>query len=176
MKTKPITAAFLLTGLMATAAVAQIQPSPPVAQPPLSSTGAGAAGPSFLTQNTLGVVRASDLIGRDVMGPNNEDVGEVEDILLDPTGQVAAFVIELDGAFGLGDREVAVPLSAVRVNPIDTTATTGTIPGAGLPASTPEGQEVRNENRISRILALDRIMLTIPVDQLRSAPAFDDDD
>jgi sporulation protein YlmC with PRC-barrel domain len=177
MTMKLIAAGLLCSTLFAPAALAQAQTPPAGNAPaPTGSVDAGSAGNQFITQQTQGVLRASDLIDKDIVGPNNEDVGEIEDIVLDRNGRVAAFIIEVDGALGIGDREIAVPASAVQVDPVDTTASTGTIRGAGLPASTPQGEQVRNQLPISRVLSPDRIMLTMPVDQLKSIPEFEDDD
>jgi sporulation protein YlmC with PRC-barrel domain len=168
-----IAAGLLCSTLLASAALAQSQP-----QQPLGSTDAGQANTGFITQGALGGLRASDLIGEDVVGANNEEVGEIEDIILDRSGRVVGFVIDMEDGPGIGEREIAVPLQALQVDPVDSTVSTGTIPSAGLPASTQEGQQARDQNRIGRVLTPERIILTIPTDQLRSAPAFagSDDD
>jgi sporulation protein YlmC with PRC-barrel domain len=130
----------------------------------------------FITQQTSGVLRVSDLIGKDIVGPNGEDVGEIEDIVLDRDGRVAAFVIETDGTMGFGDHTIAVPAQSVQVDPVDTTVSTGTIRGSGLPASTPQGEQMRSDLTISSVLMPDRIMMSIPADQLKAAPEFEEDD
>ncbi len=108
MKMKLIAAGLLCSTVVASAALAQA-PTPPAgnAQPPTGSVDAGSATNQFITQQTSGVLRASDLIGEDIVGPNGEDVGEIEDVVLDRNGRVAAFIIEMDDAPGLGDRTIA---------------------------------------------------------------------
>jgi len=181
MRTKLMAAGLLCSTLLAPMALAQTQAQPPAptagnTQPPTGSTDPGPANGQFITQEgSQGVLRLSDLMGQDVVGTNNETIGEIEDIVLDRNGRVAAFVVEVEGALGIGGREVAIPAHAVQVDPVDTTVSTGTVQGQGLPPSTPGGQQARQDMQISRVLTPDRIVVTIPVDQLKSAPAFDED-
>ncbi|MXQ09969.1 PRC-barrel domain-containing protein [Microvirga makkahensis] len=178
MNAKTVATGLFMACILSSAGMAQPQPRSPQPndQQPLGATGAPAASTGLVAQGTTGVLRTSDLIGRNVAGSGNEDIGEIEDIILDSKGQIAAFVIEVEEALGLGDREIAVPAFSFRIDPIDTTASTGTIQGAGLPASTAEGQQTREDSRISKVLTPDRITLTIPAEQLKSMPAFEDDD
>jgi hypothetical protein len=174
MRTKLVAAGLLSSALLASAAMAQA-PAPPAgsAGAPTGSMDAGAVSTQFITQQTPGVLRASDLMGQSVFGTDDKDIGEIEDVILDTSGRIAAFVIELED--GLGDREIAVPAHSVQIDPVDTTVSTGTIRSQGLPASTPQGQRTRQDATISNVLTPKRIVLTIPVDQLKSAPEFDDD-
>ena len=169
MRTKWVASGLLSVTVVATAAMAQA-PSPPT-----GSADSGSANTQFITQATTGVLRVSDLLGQSVFGPDGKDIGEIEDVVLDRNGRIAAFVIEVEGGLGAGDREVAVPAHAVQVDPADTTASTGTIRSEGLPASTAEGQQARRDMTISNVLTPERVILTIPADQLKSAPEFDDD-
>jgi PRC-barrel domain len=160
MKTMLMTAGLLCSSLLASAAMAQTS-TPPAANQPSSSPSATASGPSgFLTHLGPGSMLVFDLMDQDVAGPDNKDIGEIEDVILDRTGRVMALVVEVDE--GLGDRTVAVPMSAIQFNTAD--ATTGSVPGAGQTAGTPAA---RSDDI--------RIVLNIPADQLKSAPEFDDD-
>ena len=49
----------------------------------------------------------------DIVTPDGEKIGEVEEILIDSDGVPAGFLIEIGGFFGLADSEVAVPLGAL---------------------------------------------------------------
>ncbi|CAM3795488.1 hypothetical protein RHSA111115_07145 [Rheinheimera salexigens] len=53
-------------------------------------------------------MHASNLIGMNVKTANNEDIGEVQDLLIDSNGQVAAIVVSVGGFLGIGDKDVAV--------------------------------------------------------------------
>ncbi|MBP0481629.1 PRC-barrel domain-containing protein [Sagittula salina] len=58
-------------------------------------------------------VTVRDLEGMEVFA-NGESVGEVEDILADATGRPISAVIEVGGFLGIGEREVALPLSDLK--------------------------------------------------------------
>jgi sporulation protein YlmC with PRC-barrel domain len=52
----------------------------------------------------------SEIEGMDVYTTGDENIGEVEDVLGDDTGQIKAFVVEIsDGVFDLDPRKVVVP-------------------------------------------------------------------
>jgi uncharacterized protein YrrD len=44
--------------------------------------------------------------GTDVVGSDNEKIGDVSDILFDKSGKVEAFVISVGGVLGVGAKEV----------------------------------------------------------------------
>jgi len=63
-----------------------------------------------------GVLRADALIGRDVRNARNEDLGEVDDVVLGTAeGSQSYAVVAYGGFLGLGEEQVAVPLSALRI-------------------------------------------------------------
>ena len=155
MKKTTLTAGLLFSALMASTAIAQTSPAP--ASPPSSTTGASAA-PGFLTRLEPGQILASRIMDADVLGADDKDIGDVEDVVLDRSGKVVGLVIEVEK--GLGDRTVALPLSAFQMNAADAT-TTGSVRTGGASAA-------RNDDDM-------RIVVTMPVDQLKAAPEFDDD-
>jgi putative membrane protein len=60
-------------------------------------------------------VLASDLRGTRVKGPNNENIGDINDILLDRNGQVVAAIVGVGGFLGIGEKSVAVPFKALEI-------------------------------------------------------------
>lgn len=58
---------------------------------------------------------ADRLIGMDVHGANDEDVGEVGDVLIGGDGQVQAVIIDVGGFLGLGEKPVAVSLENLMI-------------------------------------------------------------
>ena len=63
-----------------------------------------------------GVLRADALIGRDVRNTANDDLGEVDDVVLDTgEGGHSYAVVAYGGFLGLGEEQVAVPLSALSI-------------------------------------------------------------
>ena len=51
---------------------------------------------------------ADKLEGARVYGPNDEDVGEVNRLILDNNGQVTRIVLDVGGFLGMGERQIAV--------------------------------------------------------------------
>ncbi|MBJ6124892.1 PRC-barrel domain-containing protein [Microvirga splendida] len=153
---KLLTAGLLGSTLLASAAMAQTAPST-TAQP---SSGANApAGMNFMTRLEAGQMLVSKIMDEDVVGADNKDIGDLEDLVFDRSGRIVAVVVEVDE--GLGDRTVALPVSAVQMNGPDA-ATTGSVQGSS-PNSARSSDDMR-------------IVVTMPVDQLKSAPEFEEDD
>jgi sporulation protein YlmC with PRC-barrel domain len=59
--------------------------------------------------------RASEATGMDVYNRAGENIGEVEEILIDGDGRVAAAVIGVGGFLGVGERRVAVAYSSLEM-------------------------------------------------------------
>jgi hypothetical protein len=53
--------------------------------------------------------------GTDVVGPNNEKIGDVNDILFDKEGKVHALIIGVGGFLGIGQKEVALGVASFDV-------------------------------------------------------------
>jgi sporulation protein YlmC with PRC-barrel domain len=53
-------------------------------------------------------LRASDLIGMDVYNTNNDDIGEIKDLIIEDGKNLKAIVIDVGGFLGAGERTVAV--------------------------------------------------------------------
>jgi hypothetical protein len=53
--------------------------------------------------------------GTNVVGPNNEKIGDVSDILFEKNGSVAAFVIGVGGFLGIGAKDVALTPASFQV-------------------------------------------------------------
>ena len=51
----------------------------------------------------------------EVYNAAGEQIGEIEDILIAPAGDVMALVIETEGFLGLGDKDVVVGLDQVEL-------------------------------------------------------------
>jgi len=53
-------------------------------------------------------VRAEDLIGTTVYGANEETIGEIGDVVLTADGKIDAYIIDVGGFLGIGEKEVAI--------------------------------------------------------------------
>ena len=63
------------------------------------------------------MVRASELIGANIKNDQGEDVGEIEDLVIDSqNGRVGYAAVSYGGFLGMGERYIAIPLSALRWN------------------------------------------------------------
>ena len=55
--------------------------------------------------------------GTDVVGTNNEKIGDVGDVLFDKDGKVLAYVISVGGFLGIGSKDVAIMPSSFQMMP-----------------------------------------------------------
>jgi sporulation protein YlmC with PRC-barrel domain len=108
---KTVTAALALM-LMAPAALAQGTTTAPDHTPAQVNPTPGAQ-PWYMHQGSE--MRASKLIGTNVKNDAGESIGEINEVVLDKAGKVAAVVIGVGGFLGIGEREVAVNFSSLRM-------------------------------------------------------------
>ena len=86
--------------------------APPTAKPPASGRVTG----STARAATGVVVRAKSIAGMAVKNPADEDLGKVEDVVIDmETGSVRYAAIAFGGFLGVGDKLFAVPFKALHV-------------------------------------------------------------
>lgn len=53
-------------------------------------------------------VHVSDLMGADISTTGDEDVGSVDDLIIDDDGQIVAVVVGVGGFLGMGQKDVAI--------------------------------------------------------------------
>jgi sporulation protein YlmC with PRC-barrel domain len=64
------------------------------------------------------VLSASTIEGDKVVNRQEEDLGEIKDLMIDlESGRVAYAVLEFGGLLGLGSKLFAVPITAMQVDP-----------------------------------------------------------
>jgi sporulation protein YlmC with PRC-barrel domain len=64
------------------------------------------------------VLSAESLIGDKVVNPQGEDLGKIEEIMIDMgSGQVNYAVLSFGGIFGIGDKLFAIPWKLLRLDP-----------------------------------------------------------
>ncbi len=62
-------------------------------------------------------IKASTIIGTNVVNPKGDHLGDVKEIVIDPrTGKVAYAVVTFGGFLGLGEKLFAIPFSALEYN------------------------------------------------------------
>lgn len=101
---------------------------------------------------------SSNLTGTTVVSANGDTIGDINDIVIDRSGQIAAVVVGVGGFLGIGEKNVAVPFRALEINQNNSGMTTGS---AAQPSST-----------ISNATGRNQIVLKMSKADLQSAPAF----
>ncbi len=90
-------------------------------------------------------IRASKLLGLKIQNSQNESIGRIEDVVLDPSSARIQYVAVTYGGFlGLGDKLFAVPMQAIKI-------------------------QQNPDNRDQIILVLD-----VTIDQMQGAKGFDE--
>jgi len=144
-------------GLMMSGALAQTAPQPmepPAASPPaatapakpdvtVTAPGTGGSAQIVNTQKSDQWL-ASKFNGTDVIGNDNEKIGDVSDILFDKAGKIEAFIVSVGGFLGMGAKDVALAPTSFDVIP---------------------GDKSKNE--------ADKLKLSMTKDQLKQAASFE---
>ena len=63
-------------------------------------------------------VDATGVLGRSVRDADGRDIGRIVDVVVEPSGQPDAVVVDTGGFMGVGARRVAVDWAAVHVPPV----------------------------------------------------------
>jgi hypothetical protein len=113
-----------MSGLMITGAMAQVT-NPPATTPPTANSPAATQSndAKFIPMQGMNWV-FSKFKGTDVLGPDNTHVGDVNDLLFDKNGKVLGVIVGVGGFLGIGEKNVAIDLSAFQVVPPDTNSNT----------------------------------------------------
>lgn len=64
-------------------------------------------------------IKADDLIGKDIHNAAGEEIGEVESVIIDGSGKVAAVIVGVGGFLGIGERDVAIDWQSLQMNKAD---------------------------------------------------------
>ncbi len=71
----------------------------------------------FVTVPSSGAWRVSDFEGKSVYGSDGESIGSISDVLVSQDGSVNAVIIGVGGFLGIGQKDVAVDMSALQLGP-----------------------------------------------------------
>jgi len=123
-------AAALVAGTMTTGAMAQDQrlnedtgmtpaPATPGMDMPATGSDTTAAPTTPMGDRNIlsefGATSAEELIGSTVYSNQDDDLGEVSDVVVSGTGQVDAIVIDVGGFLGIGAKPVALEVTSVDI-------------------------------------------------------------
>ena len=111
MKAPVVTLASAVMLMSCSLALAQTTPAPAPQAPPVART---QDGQPMWYSHQADEMRASKLIGTNVLNAANETVGSINEIVLGKDGRVAAVIIGVGGFLGIGEREVAVNFNSIR--------------------------------------------------------------
>jgi sporulation protein YlmC with PRC-barrel domain len=113
-------------------ALAQAPATPPASSPPAASetkSDMKAGDAQFVAAQKPDQWVASKFKGTDVLGPDNQKVGDVSDILFDKNGtKIDAYIVSVGGFLGMGAKDVALAPSAFQTVPGDPNSTTNSSP------------------------------------------------
>jgi hypothetical protein len=112
-----------VSALMISGALAQA--NPPAIPPAAKSDSAEVKSPKFIQTQGADKWVFSRFKGTDVLGPDNAKVGSVTDLLFDKSGKIDGFIVGVGGFLGIGEKNVAIDMSAFQVVPYSA-GTTGT--------------------------------------------------
>jgi sporulation protein YlmC with PRC-barrel domain len=73
-----------------------------------------AQAPQIMSSVPAQSVTVTDWYKQSVYDPSNSKIGEIMDVLLSADGKVNALIIGVGGFLGMGEKDVAVPFSAVK--------------------------------------------------------------
>jgi sporulation protein YlmC with PRC-barrel domain len=122
-----------LAGSLLLASVAFAQT--PTATDKADKADAAASSTSMTSSSFQGTWRASKLAGLNVYNDSNENVGSINDLLMDKSGSVKAAVISVGGFLGVGARLVAVPFDKMKFVDEPVAMSNAAAPAGTRPAS-----------------------------------------
>jgi PRC-barrel domain len=85
--------------------------SPPAKQPEVAPKPAGEGIPALVVDGD----QMMGILGRQVRSSAGEDMGRIVDVIIDRSARVRAAVIDFGGFLGVGNRQIAVAWSAIRL-------------------------------------------------------------
>src|ERR1700743_103166 len=95
-------------------------PTPaPTAQSATTTAPSAAGSGQFVNSQRQDQFLASKFKGTDVLGTDDQKIGDVSDILFDKDGKIQAYVIGVGGFLGIGSKDVALAPAAFQVVPGD---------------------------------------------------------
>lgn len=155
----------MLKTLMISAAVSALMVSGAFAQADMSPK-QSAAKPEAVPHDTAKFISSqsqdqwvfSKFKGSDVLGPDNAHIGSVNDMLFDKNGKILGLIVGVGGFLGIGEKNVAIDMSAFQPVP----ASTGSSTTSGGSAITTRSDDP----------TMTKLKVTWTKDQLKNAPDF----
>jgi len=131
-----------------------------------------AADDMFIAEQQPGQVLGSNLLETVVIDTEGNELGLIEDIIVDQEGRLVAILVGVGGFLGVGEKSVAIDTSAVRVDTKDDPEVVDEPTGATEPHETPS----RAEWVWWSTGDVRRIIVDATRDELAEAPAYTSED
>jgi len=108
--------ALMVSGALAQADMSQKAPAAPAAKTDAVPHDTAKFIPAQSTDQWV----FSKFKGSDVLGPDNAHIGNVSDMLFDKNGKILGLIVGVGGFLGIGEKSVAIDMSAFQPVPADT--------------------------------------------------------
>jgi sporulation protein YlmC with PRC-barrel domain len=145
----------MLRTLVISAAVSALMVSGAMAQDAQPKDGA-----KFIQSQSAEQWVFSKFKGTDVLGPDNAHIGNVNDMLFDKNGKILGLIVGVGGFLGIGEKNVAIDMTAFQPVPPETgSSTTGAGGGGGGMSSNNDPTNVK-------------LKVSWTKDELKNAPDF----
>ena len=144
-----------VSALMVSGAMAQA--NPPANPPAAKADAAPLNDAKFAAAQSTDQWVFSKFKGTDVVGPDSAQIGSVNDLLFDKNGKILAFIVGVGGFLGIGEKSVAIDMSAFQVIPAENATT-----GAGGNSAMSGNNDPTNV----------KLKVSWTKDQLKNAPDF----
>ena len=168
----------MATGLVASVLLA----SAAFAQTPTTTSDRANTAEAVASPSVQGDWRASKVVGLNVYNDNNQNVGSINDLLMDKSGNIKTAVLSVGGFLGVGSHFVAVPFDKVKfVNePVAYIGAAGAPPPTGSrpPATTTTGAATSNSQPAAEAGSKpnpwypDHALFNATKDELKAMPEF----
>lgn len=178
MRTPYFVGGVLAAVLMSSTAFAQTA-TPRATTPPAAAPATAPA--DIAPKGASGHWRSSKLIGVKIYNDQNDRLGDINEIILDPTGKVTGYVVGVGGFLGMGEHDILVEPSKIKfVNESARTASTSTTPTTRTPVP-PADTAPTNSRPVSNTSGTPRTteqwypdhgVLSATKDQLKAMPQF----
>ncbi len=169
-----IATALLGIALVSGAAYAQ-QATPAERAAPAATTAAASSDKMMLKSKW----RASKLMGLDVYNEANEKLGDVNELIVDKDGKVAAVVIGVGGFLGMGEHDIAVTMDKlkfieepVRTSTAPATTTRETTTGTATAPATTTTTTTTARTATANDWTPDHAVMSGTKEQLKALPQF----
>jgi sporulation protein YlmC with PRC-barrel domain len=167
MFAKYITAGLVGTALLASAAFAQNQTT--TGDRATTAQSSAAQSTALDPAQLKDTWRASKVVGLYVYNNNNENIGSINDLMMEKNGSIKAVVIGVGGFLGVGEHLVAIPYDKIKFSdePVSSgTASRSSSTTTGSATSTTSSSTSRNQ------WYPDHAVFNATKDELKAMPEF----